>query len=191
MKKIGIFSVAVLLVLAGCAAMQDANPFGASGAFNTLDQSGDSMISQEEAAQQPTLAKTFARIDTNNDNKISEKEYQAATTTVTRGVNFEQVDRNNDGVISQREANAMPFSLRETFARVDADSDGNISQVEYQAATTNLLQGINFQALDTDNDGVLSQDETTETPVLSDDFDRIDADGDGLISRDEFTTAQR
>ena len=41
------------------------------------------------------------------------------------------------------------------------------------------------------DDGVLSQDETTETPILSDDFDRIDADGDGLISRDEFTAAQR
>lgn len=192
MKKIGIFSVAVLLVFAGCATMQEVNPFGASSkAFSTLDQSGDSMLSKEEAAQQPMLAKSFARIDTNGDDNISEKEYQTATANVTRGVNFEQVDRNSDGVISQREANAMPFSLREAFDRVDADSDSNISQVEYQAATTNLLQGINFQDLDTDSDGVLSQDETTKTPILSDDFDRIDADGDGLISRDEFTAAQR
>jgi Ca2+-binding EF-hand superfamily protein len=191
MKKISIFSVTALLVLAGCATMQEVNPFGASGTFNTLDQSGDGMISKEEAAQQPTLANAFARIDTDGDNTISQKEYQTATANVTRGVNFEQVDRNNDGVISQREANAMPFSLREAFDRVDADGDGNISQVEYQAATTNLLQGINFQDLDTDSDGVLSQDETAKTPILSDDFDRIDADGDGLISRDEFTAAQR
>jgi len=191
MKKIGIFPVVALLVLAGCATVQNVNPFDSSKAFNTLDQSGDSMISKGEAAQQPTLANAFARIDTDGDGNISEKEYQTATANVTRGVNFEQVDRNGDGVISQREANAMPFSLREAFDRVDADSDGNISQVEYQAATTNLLQGINFQDLDTDDDGVLSQDETTKTPILSDEFDRIDADGDGLISHDEFTAAQR
>ncbi len=191
MTKHVLFSAAALLVLTSCATMQDGNPFSTGKAFAELDQDGDSVISKKEAAQQPTLAQAFERLDTDRDNNLSPSEYQAATANVARGMNFAQVDLNRDGVISQREVNAMPFSLRETFDRVDADGDNNISLVEYQAATTNLFQGLNFQELDMDSDGVLSEDEAAKVPILSDAFDRLDVDGDGWISRDEFTAAQR
>jgi Ca2+-binding EF-hand superfamily protein len=191
MKKLVIFLAAALLLIAGCATVRDMNPFGAGATFNNLDKDGNGTISRGEAVQEPSLANAFARIDTNRDGNISNKEYQAATANVARGVDFTQVDLNRDGVISKREANAMPLSLREAFDRVDADSDGNISSVEYQAATTNLLQGFNFKDIDADNDGVLSADETAKAPILSNDFDRIDTDGDQLISRDEFAAAQR
>jgi Ca2+-binding EF-hand superfamily protein len=191
MTKHVLFSAAALLVLTSCATMQDGNPFGTGKAFAELDQDGDSVISKKEAAQQPTLAQVFERLDTDRDNNLSPTEYQAATAYVARGMDFTQVDVNRDGVISQREVNAMPFSLRETFDRVDADGDDNISPVEYQAATTNLFQGLNFQELDMDGDGVLSEDEAAKVPTLRDAFDRLDADGDGWISRDEFTAAQR
>jgi Ca2+-binding EF-hand superfamily protein len=191
MAKLAFFSAAVLLVLAGCATIQEVNPLSTGKAFADLDQDGDSVISKSEAAQKPTLAQDFERLDTDHDNNISAKEYEAATANVVRGVDFAQVDLNNDEVISEREANAMPFSLREAFDRVDTDDDDNISPVEYQAATTNMFQALNFEALDKDGDGVLSQDETAEAPMLSDAFDRLDADGDSWISRVEFSAAQR
>lgn len=191
MTKLVLLFAAVLLMFAGCATIQEVNPFSTGKAFTNLDQDGDGVVSKEEAAQEPGLSQAFERIDTDRDNNLSAKEYQAATASVARGVDFEQVDLNKDGVISQREANAMPFSLREAFDRVDADGDDNISQVEYQAATTNLFQGLNFEELDVDSDGVLSSDEAAKAPVLNDDFDRLDADGDGWMSRDEFNAAQR
>jgi Ca2+-binding EF-hand superfamily protein len=193
MTRLVLFSAAALLVLASCATMQDVNPFSSSTskAFSTLDQDGNGMVSKGEAAEEPTLAQAFARLDTNHDNNISPMEYQAATANVARGVDFAQGDLNHDGVISQREADAMPVSLREAFDRVDADGDDNISPVEYQAATTNLLQGLNFQELDADNDGVLSEDEAAKAPLLGDAFDWMDADEDGWISQAEFTAAQR
>jgi Ca2+-binding EF-hand superfamily protein len=189
--KFILFSTVALLALAGCATMRDVNPFGPGRVFNDLDQDANGMISQAEAAQEPALARAFARLDTNRDGNLSPKEYQAATLNVARGMNFEQVDHNRDGVISKQEADATPLSLREAFDRVDADGDDNISPVEYQAATTNLLQSANFQDLDTDGDGVLSKDETAKAIILRDDLDRLDADGDGWISREEFVAAQR
>lgn len=191
MTQLVLFSAAALLVLTSCATLQEVNPFGTSSAFSALDQDGNGMISRDEAAQEPTLAQAFERLDTNHDNNISPMEYQAATANVARGVDFTQADLDNDGVISQREANAMPASLREAFDRVDADGDSNISPVEYQAATTNLLQDLNFQELDADGDGVLSEDEAAKAPILSDAFDRLDANGDGWISQNEFTAAQQ
>ena len=189
--KLILFSTIALLALAGCATMQDVNPFGPGKVFNDLDQDGNGAISQAEAAQEPALARAFARLDTNRDGNLSPNEYQAATLNVARGMNFEQVDLNRDGVISKREADATPLSLREAFDRIDADGDDNISPVEYQAATTNLLQDVNFQDLDKDGDGVLSESETAQARLLHDDLDRLDADGDGWISHDEVVAAQR
>ena len=191
MTKHVLFSAVALLVFTSCATMQAGNPFSVGKGFAELDQDGDSVISKKEAAQQPTLEQAFERLDTDGDNNLTPTEYQAATANVARGMDFAQVDINRDGVISQREVNAMPFSLRETFDRVDADGDDNISPVEYQAATTNPFQGLNFQKLDMDSDGVISKKEAAKAPTLSDAFDRLDADGDGWISRNEFTAAQR
>jgi Ca2+-binding EF-hand superfamily protein len=191
MTKLILFSAVTFFMFTGCATVQEVNPFGAGKVFNDLDQDGNSMISQAEAAQDPALAHAFARLDTNRDGNLSAKEYEAATANVARGMDFARVDLNRDGVISKDEADATPLSLREAFNRVDADGDDNISPAEYQAATTNLVQGINFEELDTDKDGVLSKDETAKALVLREDFSRIDADGDDWISRDEFAAAQR
>jgi len=117
-------------------------------------------------------------------------EYAAAISNVAR-LDFSEVDVNGDGVISEREAAAMPISLQESYGTVDADGDKNVSPVEYNAATTNLLQGADFDDIDTDSDGVISVDEAAEVPVLSDAYERVDSDADGLISEEEFGAAQQ
>jgi hypothetical protein len=103
-------------------------------------------------------------------------------------VNF---DINEDGVVSEREAAAMPVSLNEAFGDIDTDGDSNVSPQEYSAATTNLLEGVEFRSLDSDGDGVIGEDEATEAPPLAEAFDRVDTDADGLISGQEFAAAQR
>jgi hypothetical protein len=46
-----------------------------------------------------------------------------------------------------------------------------------------------FDALDTNKDGRVSQEEAQAHPVVSKSFGQADANGDGAISRDEFSTA--
>jgi Ca2+-binding EF-hand superfamily protein len=53
----------------------------------------------------------------------------------------------------------LPVSLKEAFDVVDADSDSNASTAEYEAARVNMLEGVDFAALDTDEDGVIGIEE--------------------------------
>ncbi|MGH8503406.1 MAG: EF-hand domain-containing protein, partial [Gammaproteobacteria bacterium] len=179
--------MAALVFVSGCAQLQTMDiPF--AGAQSRFDTDGDGVISKQEAEENAQLSASFNRIDTNRSGGIDGNEYAAATSNIAR-LEFSEVDINGDGVISEREAAAMPVSLREAFGTVDADGDKNVSGVEYTSATTNLLQGVNFDDIDTDGDGVISVGEAAEVPVLSDAYDRVDSDADGLISEEEFAAA--
>lgn len=182
------FIIATFALVSGCSTMHDLNPF--SSAISDFDEDGDGVISQREAQTLPGLIRNFDRIDTNDSGGISPDEYQAATTRLAN-LAFEEVDINGDGVISVREAAAMPVSLKEAFGTIDTDGDGNVSMAEYRAGRTNLLQNADFTALDTDDDGVIDAQEAADMPVLSKAFDRIDTNADGLLSQDEYATTQR
>lgn len=51
---------------------------GKAPAFNTLDTNADQMLSRDEIAQHPKLAKRFEQVDTNKDGQVSADEYAAA-----------------------------------------------------------------------------------------------------------------
>jgi Ca2+-binding EF-hand superfamily protein len=46
-----------------------------------------------------------------------------------------------------------------------------------------------FKSLDTDSDGMISEEEAEAHDVLYELFDSLDIDGDGFISKDEFAVA--
>ncbi len=187
--KNAAFILAGLVLAAGCQTLRQVdNPLAT--AYSEYDSDGDGVISRQESGALPALRQDFARIDTNQSGGIDEKEYQAATMHVA-DLRFEDVDINRDGVVSEREAAAMPVSLKEAFGDIDTDGDDNVSPQEYRAATTNLLEGVDFESLDSDGDGVIGKDEARHMPPLSETFDRADTDADGLISRQEFQAAQR
>jgi len=184
-----VFLIAAMVFLAGCAALRTAqNPLAT--AFSTYDTNQDGVISSDEAQAAPSLAANFSRIDTDDSDGISADEYAAATSHIAP-LSFSEVDLNNDGVISEREAAAMPVSLQDAYSTVDADGDANISPSEYAAARTNLFQAEDFAELDTDGDGVISEDEAQDYPPLSEAYDRVDANEDGLIDKREYAAAQR
>ncbi|CCV04234.1 conserved exported hypothetical protein [Mesorhizobium metallidurans STM 2683] len=64
--------------------------------------------------------------------------------------------------------------------QLDTDDSGKVNQQEYQAFMTQA-----FGKLDADNNGALSQAETTDV-LKADQFAATDANGDGRVSRDEF-----
>ncbi len=189
MKMYVVLAGAGVALLCGCQTLRSVeNPF--TNAYSELDGDGDGVISQQEAQSLPVLADNFERIDTNNSGGIDENEYEAASMRVA-DLRFEEVDVNGDGVISEREAEAMPVSLKEAFGAVDTDGDNNVSRSEYAAATTNLLEGVEFSSLDQDGDGVIGSTEAENMPVLHEAFDRVDTDGDGLITEEELVAARR
>jgi Ca2+-binding EF-hand superfamily protein len=177
------------MALGGCQTLQGIdNPLAT--AYSDLDGDDDGVINSQEAQSIPVLAKNFERIDTNSSGGIDDNEYTAATMHIA-DLSFEEVDINEDGVISEREAGAMPVSLKESFGKVDTDGDDNVSPAEYEAASTNLLQDVDFSTLDADGDGVIGATEAGKLPPLSEAYDRVDTDADGLISEQELAAAQR
>lgn len=188
MKSV-VFVITGLVVLSGCQTMRQMdNPLAT--AYSGFDADGDGVISQQEGQASPALAENFSRIDTNRSGGIDDREYKAATMHVA-DLSFDEVDVNGDGVVSEREAAAMPVSLKEAFGDIDTDGDKNVSPQEYRAATTNLLEGVDFDELDTDGDGVIGETEAEKMPPLAEAFARLDTDADQLISEEEFATAQR
>jgi hypothetical protein len=128
--------VAAALIAASC---------GAATAQNTTQNHGD---------RQAWLASA----DTNHDGKISRAEFIAA-----RGARFTQMDANHDGSLQASErphwgdhdgAAAQSASTPAHANRGDANGDGVISRAEYDAQG-----GHQFDRLDTDHDGFLSQAE--------------------------------
>ncbi len=104
------------------------------------------------------MAQNFDAIDSNDSKGIDDDEYTSTTTTMA-ALSFVEVDSNDDGVISEREAEQTLVSLKEAFNVVDAISDSNVSTAEYEAARVNMLEGVDFAALDTDEDGVIGIEE--------------------------------
>ena len=101
----------------------------------------------------------FARLDANNDGKITKEESVAAREKV-----FERLDRNGDGFVDEEEigrarqaiadrAAMMEGRLSTRWQKMDADRDGKVSVAEFQERQTV------FEVADRNGDGVLTEDE--------------------------------
>ena len=100
-----------------------------------------------------------------------------------------KLDANDDGVISQQEAEQNP-GIAEAFDRIDTNRDQNINPEELRAAYTRVAE-VNFEQLDFNGDGVVSQREAEAVPPsLHETFDRVDADGDSNVSQAEYEAAR-
>lgn len=142
MKTLTLLAAAGLLgtVLAASAAgTSDAVPAGGShrhgGGMDRLrqaDTNGDGMISRDEAAALPMIAKHFDEIDTNHDGQITADELRAFHQRM-RAEHWKKLDTDGDGRISRAEAQAAP-RLAEHFDQLDANKDGYLTPDELAAA---------------------------------------------------------
>jgi EF hand len=100
--------------------------------FAALDKNGDGVVSRDEAAARPRMAKTFDTLDANKDGALSKDEMKAAHDKMqARHVARNDTDR--DGRLSRAEAVGRP-KLAENFDRIDSNGDGFLTTEEMKAA---------------------------------------------------------
>jgi Ca2+-binding EF-hand superfamily protein len=122
---------AVLLASASAAFAASTDGSAPARANPALDQNGDGMISRDEAAAHPRLARSFDRLDANKDGVLSRDELRAGHHSGQHG-RHASLDTNGDGLISRDEAKSAP-RLAERFDAIDADKDGTLTRSELAA----------------------------------------------------------
>jgi Ca2+-binding EF-hand superfamily protein len=100
--------------------------------FAALDKNSDGVISRDEVAARPKLAKMFDKLDSNKDGVLSKDEMKAAHAKLAER-HFFKMDTDRDSRISRTEAAGHP-RLAENFDRIDTNGDGFLSKEELVAA---------------------------------------------------------
>ena len=100
--------------------------------FAAMDKNGDGVISRDEAAARPRMAKKFDTLDANKDGALSKDEMKAAHDKINAR-HMARNDTDRDGRISRAEAAAHP-RLAENFDRIDSNGDGFVTKEEMMAA---------------------------------------------------------
>jgi Ca2+-binding EF-hand superfamily protein len=96
---------------------------GATDAFRDKDRDRDGTLTRAEYGE----ARTFARVDRNDDGRISRDEFLNPPPATDLTNAFERKDRNNDGLLTRAE-----YADGRTFRRVDRNRDGRISFAEFR-----------------------------------------------------------
>lgn len=128
-------------------------------------------------------AGVWAQDESKNQDKTQEKAPKEAENPYLE--RFKQLDRDGDGFVTLKE---WPLD-RPSFERVDRNQDGRLSRGEL--LTPNTLRrdrvDVQFDELDTNRDGYLSQSERQRGEAG---LERLDRNHDGSLSRSEFRNVE-
>jgi Ca2+-binding EF-hand superfamily protein len=163
-----------------------------------LDTAGNGFVTKDEflaAAQN-----RFARMDANADGKLTPDEMTAPrgahgnTSARTGGAiaqkRFDRLDANHDGVVTKDEFLAAAAAK---FAQFDTAGNGKVTAAEIEAAPKTQERAVRvadryIRHMDTNRDGVVSQDEYIAAAKSG--FATLDKNGDGFIDADEAKNAR-
>lgn len=125
---------------------------------------GESM--HEPMMQGDRMPPMFSQFDKNKDGRVSREEAREGADRM-----FTEIDTDKDGFISTEEMQAHHRAMREKFRqsmrdywkKADTDGDGALSRAEVEAAKMPRLMR-DFDKLDKNRDGRLTQDELAAAP---------------------------
>jgi Ca2+-binding EF-hand superfamily protein len=168
-----------------------------------FDSNNDGVVTPEEFNQ--ASGERFTKMDANGDGKVTVEEFTNYVQTRRadhREKRFEGMDSDKNGSISKEEWLAAQQARAERkFQRMDKDSNGSISTEEYQSCNHkgkhkhgHKHKGGKFSArifshMDTNGDGVVTQDESHA--AWTNWYKKLDANGDGTVTADEIAKARR
>ncbi|HEX6322637.1 MAG TPA: hypothetical protein VFZ36_02840 [Vicinamibacterales bacterium] len=119
----------------------------------------------------------YRSLDRNNDGRVTAAEWFYDRET------FRRIDHNNDNWISEAEFlgdQEVDDDAEDLFEYLDDNGDGRVSVAEWHGTRAR------FNALDRNNDGVLTRAEAMGTEAPADLFSAIDANNDRIIARNEW-----
>ena len=119
-----------------------------------------------DAMQGDRMPPMFGQFDKNKDGRVSRDEAREGADRM-----FSEIDTDKDGFISTEEMQAHHGAMREKFRqsmrdfwkKADTDGDGALSRAEVDAAKMPWLMR-DFDKLDKNRDGKLSQEEIAAAP---------------------------
>eukprot|EP00928_Gymnodinium_smaydae_P044475 TRINITY_DN2966_c1_g1_i3.p1 TRINITY_DN2966_c1_g1~~TRINITY_DN2966_c1_g1_i3.p1 ORF type:complete len:5802 (+),score=1072.37 TRINITY_DN2966_c1_g1_i3:2529-19934(+) len=175
-------------------------------AFDVADVNDDQHLDNNEAQKAGGNTSGIADvIDTNNDGKVSNEEFDAVDADddgkvdreeMNRAVLFDGIDTNRSGGIDREEANALNASDPNSgFDAFDSNNDGRISDEEFEDADADgngevdmdeWQQANEFNDADTDNSGSIDSGEANAHNIPSSDFNDMDANDDGVVDPHEW-----
>ena len=152
-----LIALALVAALVADAALAQASPAAAQQAmageshrskgnwWQAADIDGDGKLSTIEANANAGLSSRFQAIDANKDGFVTSDEYRTFYT-------------NNASQGAQHAATHSSVVTRDVWVKLDADADSRISVTE---AAGNASLAASFAAMDSSNDGFVSQNEYT------------------------------
>ena len=146
---------------------------GQGPTFADVDTDQDGVISEDEASEafghEDDFEEKFAEVDSDGDGEITSEEFYAASPPGGEG-------EHHEGEYHEGEHH-----------------EGEHHEGEHHEGEHHEGQGPTFADVDTDQDGVISEDEASEAFGHEDDFEEkfaeVDSDGDGEITSEEFYAA--
>lgn len=163
-----------------------------------------------QGMKRPDPAEMFKKVDTDGNGGISQTELNAMAEEMTARSGqtldlseaISTYDLNGDALLSQDEMGTMMMALKETMGPPPPPGSGTSPEqatAAYQANSGEESSEDLFSALDTNGDGVISQDEleamfdkkasmTGSSPDSAKIISSYDQDGDGALNKDEMDT---
>lgn len=190
-RLITLLGVAVSLVFISFET--NANQQSTSVFMRLFDSDQDGKVTHDEL--DAASAQRFAKMDMDNDGKVSKKEFNNHIQKRRQGYSdrrYKKMDSNQDGKISKQEyLDASRTQAEHRFVKIDQDGNGMISSEELARCKDHhhrySAKKI-FTKLDGNGDGYSTKKESLA--AWANWFKRKDTDKDGVVTREEIKQAR-
>lgn len=160
---------------------------GSATTFAKVDANGDNLITQGEADAMQGLPQQFGKLDANGDGHLTMQEFASlsANSSGERGSDAQvAVDADTGVGIGVDTGGSDEYGSEESGARTEAEGEATASLKVEDISRSNAVQA--FNNVDADGNFKLDKNEAASIEGLESRFADLDKDGDGALDYAEF-----